>query len=180
MKRSELAHILRAACDISGDKDVLVIGSQSILGTFDEDDLPALATASIEADIAFFDDTDRAKADAVEGLIGELSTFHQNNGVYAEGVHVETAAYLSRGWRDRLVTWELQSSLPADPHVLDPHDLAVSKLGAARPKDLDFVDALLDEGMLDLALLVERCSMLPDEHTAVRERIREFLAGYER
>lgn len=50
MKRQELAHILRAACAIAGDHDVLVIGSQSILGTFDEDDLPAPATASIEAD----------------------------------------------------------------------------------------------------------------------------------
>ncbi|MBP2383087.1 hypothetical protein JOF43_003076 [Brachybacterium sacelli] len=45
MKRQELAHILRAACDITGDKDILVIGSQSILGIFDEDELPPLATA---------------------------------------------------------------------------------------------------------------------------------------
>ncbi len=75
MRRQDLAHILRAARDIAGDARVLVIGSQSILGTYDEDDLPALATASIEADIAFLDDPDRTKADAVEGSIGELSSF---------------------------------------------------------------------------------------------------------
>lgn len=85
MKRQELAHILRAACDITGDQNVLVIGSQSILGAFDEDDLPPAATASMEADIAFLDDPNRIKADEVEGAIGELSTFHQTNGVYAEG-----------------------------------------------------------------------------------------------
>lgn len=85
MRRDELAHILRAACNITSDRDVLVIGSQSILGSFDEDELPPAATASIEADIAFLDDPDRMKADEVEGAIGEMSTFHQTNGVYAGG-----------------------------------------------------------------------------------------------
>ncbi|MGO2035929.1 MAG: hypothetical protein ACTH2U_05570 [Brevibacterium sp.] len=61
MNRQQLAHILRAACSIAEDREVLVIGSQSILGTFDEDGLPAAATASIEADIAFLDDPDRAR-----------------------------------------------------------------------------------------------------------------------
>lgn len=178
MKRQELAHILRAACDITGDKDVLVIGSQSILGTFDEDELPAAATASIEADIAFLEDFDRAKADDVEGVIGELSPFHQSNGVYAEGVHIETARYLPPGWRDRLIDWPLRSSEPAHPHFLEPHDLAVSKLGAAREKDFEFVDALLREDMLDVSILQARCALLPDEHAVVRARIAGFLDRY--
>lgn len=37
MKRLELAHILRAACEIAGDEHILVIGSQSILGTYSEE-----------------------------------------------------------------------------------------------------------------------------------------------
>lgn len=81
MKRSDLAHILRAACDVAGDQEVLVIGSQAILGAFDEDDLPSAATASIEADIAFLDDPDRSKADEVEAAIGEMSPFHQSFGI---------------------------------------------------------------------------------------------------
>lgn len=113
MNRQELAHILRAACRITGDQNVLVIGSQSILGTFDEDDLPAQATSSMEADIAFLDDPDRVKADDVEGAIGEMSAFHQMYGMYAEGVHISTATYLPTGWRDRLVRWPLKSSEPA-------------------------------------------------------------------
>ena len=39
MKREHLEHILRAASQIAGDPDVLVIGSQSILGTFTEHEL---------------------------------------------------------------------------------------------------------------------------------------------
>ena len=36
MRRDQLAHILRAAARITEDNDILVIGSQSILGSFDE------------------------------------------------------------------------------------------------------------------------------------------------
>ena len=53
----------------------LVIGSQSILGSYDEDDLPDRAVASVEVDIAFIDDADASKADLVDGVIGEMSPF---------------------------------------------------------------------------------------------------------
>ena len=75
MKRSELAHILRAACTIAEDPRILVIGSQAILGSFDDAELPSDATRSIEADIAFFDDPDERKSDAVDSGIGEASRF---------------------------------------------------------------------------------------------------------
>lgn len=93
-------------------------------------------------------------------------------------MHVDTALYLPAGWRDRLISWPLRSSNPADPHFLDPHDLAVAKLGAHRPKDLDFVDALLEARMLDLAELKQRCALVPDDHADVRRRALSFLNSY--
>lgn len=102
MNRSQLAHVLRSASRIAGDSDVLVVGSQAILGFRDEDDLPAAATASMEADIAFLDDVDRAKADQVEGGIGEFSLFHEEFGYYAEGIHIDTVV-LPAGWQGRLI-----------------------------------------------------------------------------
>lgn len=74
MNRQQLAHVLRAASSIVTDRRILVIGSQSILATYDEEELPVEATASIEVDLAFFDD-DEARADQVDGAIGELSQF---------------------------------------------------------------------------------------------------------
>jgi hypothetical protein len=59
--REQLAHILRPAAQITRVSDVVVIGSQSILGTYAEDQLPAQAVASLEADLAFFDDDDNAR-----------------------------------------------------------------------------------------------------------------------
>lgn len=114
MTRQQLAHLLRRACAVVGDVDVLVLGSQSILGSFDENELPPQATASQEADIAFVNDPARDKADHVDVAIGEMSDFHRSNGVYAEGVHIDTAI-LPNGWRDRLVSWTVESSRPAKP-----------------------------------------------------------------
>ena len=73
MKRSELEHILRVAATIANDFDVLVLGSQSILGSFTEDELPEKAHASIEADVTFFDDDENDKSDLVDMHLGEDS-----------------------------------------------------------------------------------------------------------
>jgi len=51
VNREQLEHVLRASSTIAGDPEVLVIGSQSVLGSFAEGDLPFEATASMEADI---------------------------------------------------------------------------------------------------------------------------------
>lgn len=51
MRREQLEHAIRTACQIIDHPEVIVVGSQSILGTYDEDQLPAAATASREVDI---------------------------------------------------------------------------------------------------------------------------------
>jgi hypothetical protein len=175
MKRQQLAHILRASCVIAHDTDVLVIGSQAILGAYDDDEVPSNVMMSMEADIVFLDDPDRRKADDVEGAIGEMSTFHETNHVFAEGVHLDTAE-LPSGWRDRLVKWELASSKPADPRFLEPHDLVVSKLAAGREKDIVFATSLLDARLVALGTLLERAGLLPTS----RKRVTTWLDVYQR
>lgn len=84
VNREQLAHVLRA-CDIGRDPSIVVVGSQAILGSYDEDELPRAATASMEVSVAFLDDPDEVKADAVDGAIGELSQFHQTYGLRRPG-----------------------------------------------------------------------------------------------
>ncbi len=174
MKREQLEHVLRAASTIAGDPDVLVVGSQSILGTVTEDDLPLEATASIEVDIAFFDDSDEAKSDQVDGAIGELSMFHDTYGYYAQGVSVSTAV-LPNGWRDRLVVVESSSTAPGRGHCLEPHDCVVSKLVAGREKDLAFARALVREGLVDVTTLAVRIEALDGVHPLVMDRLRGWV-----
>jgi len=54
VKRDQLEHILRAASQIIGEPNLLVIGSAAILGSYDDHELPVAATRSDEADIAAF------------------------------------------------------------------------------------------------------------------------------
>lgn len=174
MKREHLEHVLRAASRIAEDPDVLVIGSQSILGSLTERELPLEATASMEVDVAFFDDPDETKADAVDGAIGELSPFHETFGYYAQGVSV-TTALLPTGWQDRVVVVQTPSTAPGRGLCLDPHDCALAKLAAGREKDYAFVGALVTAKLIDPTVLANRLSALPADPRAV-ERMRHWIS----
>jgi hypothetical protein len=174
MKRAQLAHILRSAAQVVDDPAILVIGSQAILGTFGEDDLPEEAWMSVEADVAFFDDPDATKADRVDGAIGEMSPFHQMNAYYAQGVEISTAI-LPDGWRDRLVRFDSHSAEPATALCLERHDLVISKLAARREKDYAFGAALLAADLVTLETLLERATLLPDEHGITRAAVIAWL-----
>jgi hypothetical protein len=43
MRRDQLEHAIRAACQIAGLTEVIIVGSQAILGTYTEDRLPFYA-----------------------------------------------------------------------------------------------------------------------------------------
>ena len=135
MNREQLAHVVRAAATITGDGDIVIIGSQAILGTADVDRFPEEATMSMEADVAFRDDVDASKADAVDGAIGELSQFHETYGYYAQGVEISTAV-LPAGWEDRAEVLDRPDSRPGYARCLEPHDLVVSKLVAGERRTL--------------------------------------------
>jgi hypothetical protein len=160
MTRDQLEHLLRAASRIAGERDVIVIGSQAILGSFDESDLPDEAIGSIEADVCFRDDPVVALADLVDGAIGELSAFHQSFGVYAQGVSTSTAI-LPPGWESRLVVFESPGTEPGRGLCLEPHDLVAAKLAAGREKDFEFARALMSERLVDRATLIRRIADLP-------------------
>jgi hypothetical protein len=175
MRREHLEHVLRAASQIAGDPDVLVIGSQAVLGAIPEERLPPAATASVEVDVAFFDDPDDRKADQVDGAIGELSAFHETFGYYAQGVSVSTAV-LPVGWRDRLVLVETSSTAPGRGYLLEPHDCVVSKLVAGREKDYAFAEALIEHGLIDPTVLAERVETV-EVSDALRQRLRNWISS---
>jgi hypothetical protein len=176
LKREQLEHVLRSAGQIADDPDVVVIGSQSILAALPENRLPREATASMEVDIAFFDDPDNRKSDQVDGAIGELSPFHEMNGYYAQGVSISTAA-LPRGWRDRLVLIESQSTQPGRGYALEPHDCVVAKLVAGREKDHAFANALIESRLIDPATVAARIDTLEVDPRVI-DRLRRWIGIY--
>ena len=63
MTRSELEHIIRAAGAIARDREIVVIGSQAVLGQYP--DAPAALLASMEADVSPLNHPERA--DKIDG-----------------------------------------------------------------------------------------------------------------
>lgn len=151
MKRSELEHLIRAAGRIADEQELVVIGSQAILGQFP--DAPPALLRSMECDL--YPRRTPGLADKVDGAIGEGSRFHEQFGYYAQGVGPDTAT-LPRGWQRRLVRVE---NVNTGGHVglcLEVHDLAISKYVAGREKDLEFTRGLARHGMTEKKTLLAR------------------------
>lgn len=152
MNREAFDHVIRAAGAILGENDIIVIGSQAVLGSVER--VPITAERSIEVDVLPVDG-DEAKADLIDGSIGEASMFQEAFGVYAQGVGPATAT-LPSGWRDRLVPYRSLATNGVTALCLEIHDLAVSKLVAGRDKDADFVSELFGAALLDLDVVLDR------------------------
>lgn len=176
MKRDEFEHAVRAAAAVLGVDEVLVIGSQALHGSL-EGDLPAAALRSVEVDVAVFDDPDGRRADLIDGAIGEASMFQATFGYYAQGVVTETAT-LPAGWRDRLVRFETPGTHGVVAWCLEPHDLWLSKMVAGRPKDLEFGQALVERGIVDVDELARRLEGMDDVPEPVRARIRAKIEAW--
>jgi hypothetical protein len=151
--RAQLEHVIRAAATIADDPDIVVIGSQAVLGQFPH--APAALLVSAEADVYPLHHPERA--DLVDGSIGELSPFHQTFGYYAHGVGEKTAIVPS-GWETRLIV------VPAGEArglCLEIHDLVLSKWAAGREKDRAFVRDAVSHGMVQKHILWQRLPTLP-------------------
>jgi hypothetical protein len=96
MTRLQLEHIIRAAASLADDQEIVVVGSQSILGA--HPNAPAALLVSMEADV--YPKNHPERSDLVDGSIGELSPFHDTFGYYARGVGPETSI-LPLGWENR-------------------------------------------------------------------------------
>jgi hypothetical protein len=167
MTRSELEHVIRAAGAIARDREIVVIGSQAVLGEYP--DAPPALLASMKADLFPLNHPERAEK--IEGAIGEGSRFHEEFGYYAQAVSPSTAT-LPRGWRRRLVRIKNENTAGIAGLCLEAHDLAISKYVAGREKDLAFTRVLVREQLVDKARLLERLAM-----TAVTPAVRKLVHG---
>jgi hypothetical protein len=167
MNRAQLEHLIGAAATISEDDEIIVVGSQSILGQYPN--APSELLISMEADL--YPRHRPERSDLIDGSIGEGSPFHSTFGYYAQGVGPETAV-LAPGWRDRLVPIRSHATRGATGLCLDPHDLVLSKLVAGRDKDREFAAAAVRAGMIDASELRRRLAQLD-----VDERLREAVSA---
>jgi hypothetical protein len=166
VKRSQLLRLFEAARRVCGHGDYVVVGSLSILGTDDEDGLPAEMSMSIDIDC--WTAADPGRIHDLKGALGEGSAFHAEHGFYLDPVspHLPT---LPEGWQARMSCIE-QDGLRL--YFLDPDDAAVSKYARSQANDLRWIRAGLLSGHLSLPRLRARLgsTLFVDEQEEARVR----------
>lgn len=152
MKLAQLQHVLRAAAEISGEKNFVLIGSQAVLLALSEPD--ERLTLSDEIDL--YPSLAPEKSDVIDGAIGALSQFHDTYGYHADGVSPETAVMPT--------DWMSRASFHYFDHITaicpDLTDLCVAKAAAGRDKDAEFVRVLLESKHVDAQVLLQRIQTL--------------------
>lgn len=140
--------IRRKACD----QRLILFGSASLLGSFPEmGEKETMVRVSRDADFVF-DPWDEELAQAVHGIVGARHAFDLEHGYYADIVRPMAFANFPPGWEQRLLRLEGCAGV----FCLEPHDMAVAKLFAGRPKDVALLAELIREGLLDAELLAKR------------------------
>lgn len=169
MNREQLEHAIRSACEVSGDTELYIFGSQAILGQFPQAD--EKLTRSIEVDASPKNKPEAV--DRIDGALGENSPFHHTHGFYVHGVSIETAS-LPEGWEER--TNKVQDYMDENNigWCVEAHDLAASKLIAYREKDISFVRTLLLEELINAEILKNRIEMIQTDKS-LKERALNWL-----
>jgi hypothetical protein len=178
MRREEFDHVIVAAAEISGETELVVIGSQAILGSFPT--APESMLRSMEVDL--YPRRHPERADDIDASIGDGSWFHRTHGYYGHGVGPETAK-APVGWEGRLIAVEvparISSRQAAVALCMEPHDLVLAKCVAGRERDWEFAREALEHELVDDAVLLRRVEDLPvDEEN--RRRVREMLEAIAR
>ena len=139
MRRADFDALVAAVAATAEVVEVVVVGSQSILASFDDSELPRAATMSPEIDVVI---AANPRAGSVRLMLGHGSQIDRQRGVYVAVVSEHTP-HLPSGWRERAVTRKPDGSI-GTAVCPDVHDLALAKIGAGRPeKDYPYVEALL-------------------------------------
>jgi hypothetical protein len=173
VKREDLEHVIRAAAAVSGCDQIVVVGSQAVLGQ--HPDAPRVLLFSQEADVYPRDRPD--KAIDIDGAMGDGSQFHETFGYYAHGVGPETAK-APAGWEGRLVPVRVSRVPASDGEAtgwcLESHDLVLAKCAAGREQDWEFAREAVRHGIVEPDELLHRVADLPVDK-AHREHVRAVL-----
>lgn len=171
MDADQLRDLARRAANVTGYRQILVLGSQAVHGSLPGVDLPEVTTVSEEADLAVLNDIRGDTPHEIEANFGMGSPYHQHFGVYADGISLSEVT-LPAGWEGRLRSELVTDGAdPGNPVTLlfpEIHDLCAAKLpvavagGFGRRSDRAFIQALTAAGHVDLDVLDDRIDGLPD------------------
>jgi len=142
---------------------IIVFGSSSLLASFRELGEPGnLLETTFDADF-LVDDIDDQLAAVLNEAIGEDSLFQSREGYYIDVPRPAITELLPQAWEQRLIALRECENV----FCLEPHDLAVAKLRAGRPKDIVLLRDLLCAGRLKAEIVRERLALTRMSEAAI-------------
>lgn len=168
MRRSELADLVARATEATGEDQVYIIGSQAILASYDESQLPPNIWRSPEADMFPLRDDDNDTVSNKMLIYSEISHFGMDRGYFIDPVSRSTAA-LPDGWDKRVIKFRVPppTGSPRNSRrtglCLEKHDLCATKLARFEAKDKDYTEALVRVGLVDATEVDRRVAAIPVE-----------------
>lgn len=130
-------------------------------------------------DVDLYPKEDPSGAGDVARAVGLGSEFEQRHGYYADAVSPWLPT-LPDDWQQRLLPLEFSGGVTA--WFLEPNDAAISKYARAEPRDLRWIGAGLQAGILSIATIEYRMRetvMEPEERARAKaaiQRHRRMLA----
>ncbi len=169
MRRDQLQHVIFEIGTRFALTEFYIIGSAAILAALPEPP-PGALTATRDVDIIPLTD-DQKIADQISFVIGEASDFDLAHGYYAQGVSEATPTFAPRNWKSRAIPIRVAQFTA---WCMEPTDLVLSKLGAAREKDIEFAHSASNLHLVTPEGLLERLSLIdctPTQRTRITERV---------
>ena len=156
-------HVARALSEITGRKELVVVGSAAVIAAMVEMNGNDFGTEDV--DIFSLDSDDEERFIDEAEIIGRDSKFHETHGYYADGVGPKTAI-MPADWKTRAEA----RNVPGAPGVVlwvpDMNDVALAKLCAWRDKDIQWLKIAVKEGVIEPAVMASRLlNVMQTEHT---------------
>lgn len=168
MYRRQLEHVILEVGRRNDLEYFYIISSAALLAVLPDPPEGAL-TATRDVDIIPPFDDDRL-ADRLSWVLGEGSDFDIEHGYYVQGVSWTTPLYAPKDWHLRALPVRVDRYTGL---CMEAHDLALSKLGAGREKDLEFVQDVARLELIQRTTLLERLTAVETtpEHREATHRI---------
>ncbi len=144
MTLAQLFHLLGEARKLSNHDEFVVIGSLSVLGISEGSDIPDAMTMSQDVDC--YTKVDPGRVFDLLQALGEGSDYEVQTSFYLDAVSPDLPT-LPDGWQTRLLKI---SEGPLTAWFLEPNDAAVSKYARGEPRDIRWIRAGVEAGIVSL------------------------------
>jgi hypothetical protein len=159
----DLKLVITRVAEVTGCREFVIGGRSALVMNCSS---PTLLCTQ-DFDIGITEEGDRRGIHTFEAELGKASPFAAEHGFYIEHAGAEMLTFvLPDGWRERAIRVEETGVVAL---CLSPVDVAINKLHAKRPKDIDHLVTMLRENVvteseLRLAITSSPYSFLIAEH----------------